>query len=177
MARERRLMAGALNIALPAPHSPGRYVALIQSIFRMKEPVRVRGDEHLMLSSIDVTKQYEGYITGSLARFTVIDMEMPWFNIENLGPANVEMQESIFIPQELRPNYRAFLFYYDLNKHVFVFEHASPGESLSASLVFKFFTEITLRKSIFEEFQNVAVSLIQSEEGLQEILDLKKFDA
>lgn len=50
----------------------------------------------------------DGMVTGTVARFTEIDMTLPWFDVETFGSATEEDVQTITIPAHLRPNYRAF---------------------------------------------------------------------
>lgn len=84
MARLRKFVAAGINIALQEPHTPKRYVALLEAIFDLKHPIRVRGDQHIMISSVFEPDVSSNFVEGSLARFTEIDPAQPWFD---LGPS------------------------------------------------------------------------------------------
>jgi hypothetical protein len=173
VARLRRFVAAGINVSLPEPHSPERYVELIQAIFNRRMPVRVRGDQHVMISSLANASISAGYLEGTLARFTEIDADLPWFNLERLDQAEDTDRLSISIPESLRPNYKPFLFYFDIKSHTFVFEQSSGSQSLSVWGVQKFLSESVNADEIAMTFGSVSISLIQSEEALDVIFGLR----
>ena len=87
--------------------------------------------------------------------------------------AEEDDQLSISIPPSLRPNYKPFLFHFDLANHTFVLEQASGQQSLSVWAVQKFLSESVKDESIISEFGGVSISLIQREDALDTIFGLR----
>lgn len=174
MARLRRFVAAGINLSLPEPHTPERYSELFVSIFRLRQPVRVRGDQQVMISALSHISSSTPYIEGVLARFTEIDPDLPWFNLDRLDEAEDEDRLSISIPQSLRPNYKPFLFHFDLQHHTFVFEQSYSQQSLSVWAVQRFLQASVRNEEISGKFGSVSVSMIQSEDALDAIFSLKE---
>jgi hypothetical protein len=172
VARLRRFVAAGINVSLSEPHSPERYAELLVAIFRLRKPIRIRGDQHILISSVTSISESSTYIEGTLARFTEIDLKLPWFNLDRLDQAEDDDRLSISIPESLRPNYKSFLFHFDLKSHTFVFEQTSGPQSLSVWGVQKFLSESTQNEEIMGTFGTVSISLIQSEEALDAIFGL-----
>jgi hypothetical protein len=172
VARLRRFVAAGINVSIPVPHSPARYQELMHAIFRLKRPIRVRGDQHIMISSITSKSAEANLVEGVLARFTEIDPNLPWFNLERLDAAEDEDRLSISIPASLRPNFKSFLFNFDLLTHTFVFEQASGPQSLSVSSVQRFLSDSVQDVGIVTSFGSISVSLIQNEDALDAIFSL-----
>jgi hypothetical protein len=174
VARLRRFIAAGINVSLPEPHSPERYAEFFLSIFKLKTPVRVRGDQHIIISAISGASGSSPFVEGTLARFTEIDPNLPWFNLDRLDQAEDDDRLSISIPQSLRPNYKPFSFHFDLKSHTFVFEQASGQQSLSVWAVQRFLSQSVKDESIASEFGTVSISLIQSGDALDAIFGLKE---
>jgi hypothetical protein len=174
VARRRKFVAAGINISLQQPHTPDRYIALLEAIFDLKHPIRVRGDQHIMISSVFEPDQNSNFIEGSLARFTEIDPAQPWFDLEQLDRADDSDRREIRIPDRLRPNYQGFYFYFDLSSHTFAFQQSSGAQSLSIRSVQRFLIESTRQESIVEKFGTVSVSIIQADDALDQILGLRK---
>ncbi len=86
------------------------YTRLLRGIFQLRTPIRVRGDQFVMISSINSDGEEVPFIEGTLARFTEIDKDLPWFDVENLNQAQDTVRAQIVIPEGLRPNYKPFTF-------------------------------------------------------------------
>ena len=62
-----------------------------------------------MFSSIDASDH--STVTGTMGRFTEIDRDLPWFDLESLDQASEDSVRRISIPVNLRPNYKTFFFF------------------------------------------------------------------
>ena len=169
MARKRTLKVAAVNI-VAHPHPEGIYREILQHIYRIKEPIKIRGDQFLIISSISVAR--DGYVDGIISRFTNIDPEAEWFDTENLDKATEEQMESISIPENLRPNHKPFMFRLLEKHHCFVIESYGEDGSLSPNSVRKFFDKSFEKQDFVRKFGEVECQVLSSHSGLEAILSL-----
>jgi hypothetical protein len=169
MARERTIEVCVLNIELPAPHSTRRYEALFSALFELRRPVKVRGDQSLIISSIERDGEF---FRGSVGRFLEINVNLPWFDLDTLDKADDNTKSQISIPEALRPNYVVFWYQFSVRAHKFVFETYGKNVSVSPKLVLKFIRHLVRDSAIVRQFGIINVSMIQSNEALEEMLAL-----
>lgn len=62
-----------------------------------------------------------------IAKFTEIDIDGDWFDLDAFDTATPEMVEGIDIPTALRPNLSQFYFIVEPTDHVVVFETYSDS--------------------------------------------------
>jgi hypothetical protein len=163
-----------LNIEMQEPHSPEDYVNLIRSLFGLRRPIGTRGGQHLVISTLDKETDAEGNISGMLGRFIEIDFDLPWLDIKSLDEADETSTNEIFIPENLRPNFRSFYFKFFTSNHRIAFEQSSRNISISPKQVLKFFQKLVSDETIVSQFGSVSVSLIQDDQALNEILSLRE---
>jgi Domain of unknown function (DUF4747) len=166
MARQRKVSASAINVRVH-PHGDGRYLELFRAAFELRRSVRVRGDTHFALGSLDPSQADEtGELHGQIARFTNIDPDLPWFDFDSLDEAEEDRLREIRIPESLKPNYATFGFVFNINSHVFIYEYYYRGFTLSPRQVAKFLTDLLNDERLVNRFGPVDVSIISSHEQL-----------
>ncbi|MEE3625475.1 DUF4747 family protein [Nitrospirillum sp. BR 11752] len=170
MARHKRIVVAGVNVRLH-PHSSQLYVDLFFRAFQLKRPIRIRGDQHLLLSSLRYSDS-SNVITGSVARFTEIDMNQPWFDSENLEKADDGDVRSINIPPFMKPNYVSFDFMFFVDGHIFAFEKEGGDRPISPYSVEKFLDILFHDDEIIKDFGHVSVDVIGDKEGLSKIFSI-----
>lgn len=172
MARKRSISVAALNIRTHPVHSAERYRSLIEDAFKLKRSVKTRGDQFMLLSFIDSKLEDDTALLGSVARFTNIDKDLPWFDADNFKEAEDDDVRKIIIPDHLKPNYVPFNFGLFPKEHLFVFETYSLGRSVSAKTVLGFITRLLSDKSLMEKYGEISVDLVADSERLKDILEM-----
>ena len=92
MAKDKKITVGAINVTIQ-PHTPERYIQLFKSASRVKKPVKVHGDQFGLLAgarNLTTNQEKTGPITGDVYKFTNIDFNNNWFNIETNNFASEE---------------------------------------------------------------------------------------
>lgn len=117
MARDPKLEVGALNLRIPASHNRD-YRALIQRIADLRRGVRVYGDSYV---AIQLFVPEEDNL-GVIAKYTEIDIDGDWFDLDDFDAATPERLSEInrstcsapcwsgwrvFFRQSLEPSLRA----------------------------------------------------------------------
>ncbi len=104
-----------------------------------------------------------------IARFTRIDPNGRWLNVENLKQADDSEVSKVQIPPNLQPNYKSYFFEFVEESHTFVFESYGFDGSLSPNSVRKFLDALLNSEELVAQFRHVGVSLIQDREQLDYI--------
>lgn len=166
MARPSKVEVSAVNIRIPADKTRD-YPSLLNELFQLKSGVRVHGNTYVAITFFNTE---EG--NGIISKYSEIDVDGDWFDIEFFDIASDEDIEKISIPENLRPNYSAFYFQLDIDLHVLAFETYSESKSLSSRSVQKYFDEILQTKEIRENFGFVEADIIKSYGEVSRILSL-----
>lgn len=169
MAQEQKLAVSALNVRIVQRENRD-YEALFRSILRQRNAVRVYSNDYLILTSFGNSPTEGLPLFGALGRFTDIPEDAEWLDTEALKEADEDSKAEISIPDNLKPNYKAFYCGLFPKQHLFVFESFSDSESLSPRHVLKWAREATLSKRCLERFGPIEVDLVPDYEVLERIL-------
>jgi hypothetical protein len=172
--RSSAIHIGALNIVLQ-PHTPEKYIELLQKMARYKFDALVRGDDALLLGScryLDPSNPLAG-VRGDIYKFLKLDSAEAWFNTEVMDAATEDEIAEINIPDNLKPHFKKFQYIFIPKGHRFYFVSAKPKHNLSPRLVKRFFEAVFLREE-FAEFGTLNVTIQPDPSGLSELLSLKR---
>lgn len=175
MSRLPALRLAALNIVLQ-PHTPERYVDLWQALFDLHKPVPIRGDQSLMLGrieAIDSEDHTKGFI-GLIFRFTTIDTNKPWFDIDDGKEADpAVVKREVKIPPHLCPNLATFAYRFFPHGHRLIIERQNESnDGLSPGAVEKLLTYLITVPEIAAKFENIDVTVEQEKETISQMLKL-----
>lgn len=171
MARNIKISAGVLNIRLH-PHTPERYAEFLNDIYKLKKPVKLRGDRHGMISLLNRSEAGDGIFSGVITTFLEIDFDGTWFNTEELKEATDEQISKVAIPENLHPNSAQFYFQFDTKNHKLYFQTYSAGKVLSEKSALSLFGGLADDLSISQKYGDVKITVIQSKEGLEKIFSI-----
>lgn len=169
MARLRKISAGVVNITLH-PHTRERYLEFFKAAFRLKKVVKVYGDRHAILSSLDRSREAEGVLDGVITTFTSIDWNSGWFDDRGLQEATDEQLAQIEIPENLHPNAASFFFLFDANVHKLYVQLYSDGRGMTSNFVYRFISAVLTDLKLLKDFGMPNITIVQSKHGLKEIL-------
>jgi hypothetical protein len=173
MARPKKITLNAINISVH-PHTPAHYSRLWSALFELKRAIDIGRDQALMIGAIeqiDPKKPEAGYM-GLLFRFTTIDKNKGWFNLESGVEADPDtVKREVKIPDNLRPNLSTFHYRLFPKSHRLVIENKNAnGDSLGAAAVEKMITHLAADPKISKTFKNIDATMEQSEEHIDDIL-------
>ena len=169
MGRHRKLAVSGVNVRISQPDKRD-YPGLFSAIHRARRPVRVRGNDYLILTEFGNSDSERMPFDGVLGKFTDIPEDAEWLDTEKMMAANDEAKEAITIPESLKPNYQAFFCGLFPDEHVFVFETYSERKGLSVSHVIKWLRFICKSSSIVNEFGSIEIDIIPDYQILAQIL-------
>ncbi|MBC7201549.1 MAG: DUF4747 family protein, partial [Pseudomonas balearica] len=169
-ARASKLYIASLNIVLH-PHTPQKYIELLNTIFENKLDAKVRGDDALMLGSFykvsDDTSKPKIY-AGNIYKYLKLDAAEDWFNTLKMDAASREDVKNIQIPDHLKPHFKKFQYVFFPNKHRLYFVTRKTGHNLSPLMLKRFFDSIAARAEL-ANFGELTVT-VQPEKGVTEEL-------
>jgi hypothetical protein len=115
----------AMNISAE-PHPDGTYESLIKRMFDEKTPIKIWGERNALLTEVHWRRKKNSETRtaayGVISTYTDIDVDAPWLNKRTGKAAEDTETRRIVIPDSLRPHLAQFLFYFDLKRHLFVFQ-------------------------------------------------------
>lgn len=170
MAQKRAVETAAVNISLPDT-SRDMYSAFFKNLYLSKRNIQVRGSEYVMLTSISSPTSIDPVFSGTFARFTEIDPNMPWFDIDSLSEADENAMDDVKIPENLRPNYSPFYYIFDPSIHLFIFEARGGGHRVSPNQVEKFLRKLV---NLVSPDAGASVNLISDKSSIQRILSIPR---
>ncbi len=173
MSRPKKITLNAINITVH-PHTPAHYSKLWSALFDLRRYVAIGRDQGLMIGAIeriDPKKPEAGYM-GLLFRFTIIDKNKGWFDLESGEEADSDtIKREVRIPDKLRPNLSTFHYRLFPKSHRLVIENKNDnGDSLGAAAVEKMITHLAADPKISKAFENIDATMEQSEERINDIL-------
>lgn len=171
MPRLQSIKLAALNLKIH-PHRPEQYIELIRDAFALRQPVKSQGDHRLIMQSFSrKDDSINNFHFGSIARFTEIDLNAPWFNSDDLEEAE-NVTEEIKIPEELKPNYYQFHFALYPKKHLIIFENYYYGKVLTPNTAQKYFDFLLAHQKIEKKYGKVDVDLVADTNAIEQIFSL-----
>lgn len=166
MPRQSKIEVSAINIRIQAD-KPREYDQLIEEIYRKRVAVKVYGDSFVAITQFDSSSGM-----GVFSKYSEIDIDGHWFDIEDFGPADPEKVGEVSIPENLRPNLSAFYFELDMERHVISFETYSESKGLSARSVERFFEKALAEPSIVAKYGRVEADIVKSYGEVERIINL-----
>lgn len=175
MPRNPTLKMAALNVVLQ-PHTPERYASLWQALFDLHKPIPIRGDQSMMLGRIEAIdpKDHTKGFNGLIFRFTTIDTDKPWFDIEDGKEADpAVVKREVIIPTHLCPNLTTFSYHFSPRGHRLIIERQNEnGDGLSPGAVEKLLLHLTADPDVAKRFENIDVTVEQEKETITQMLKL-----
>lgn len=171
---EKKIIVGAINITMQ-PHSPEMYVKLFKLAHKLRKIVKLNKTTGGLLAGLAEYRFGDEKIKpiiGDIWRFTQINMDDPWVNIETNDIASDDELNSIVIPAHLRPNGSRFSYFFYPDKHIVFYESYYDKHSLAASVAEKFFRELFSLEEIVDKFGEVEVTHFPDIKGLEDALNI-----
>jgi len=169
MGYERTLRVGGLNIRVHTKHEPQEYAALWRSLHRLRLPT-ARGVNALMIGTVThLGEEQDAPLVGSFYRFTDINPEDPWFDIEEHKEADANDVAEVKIPPKLKPNLKEFPYYFDVKKHRLFFKSGGHDGGVTPQMVRRMIENLSARATILKRYGEVDATVL-TERGVIERL-------
>jgi len=166
MARPSKIEVSAINLRIPADKSRD-YSDLINRLSQARIAIKVYGDSFVAITQFDKEAGL-----GVFSKYSEIDIDGTWFDLEDFGPAGADKVDEVSIPENLRPNLSSFYFELDEESHVLTYESYSESKGLSARLIEKYFGAALKHSSISNVFGRVEADVVKSYSEVERIIGL-----
>lgn len=172
MATFRTLEFGAINIVLPKPHGPERYIELLNLAREEGKTARLRGDWVGVLGSARVERHADigAVVRGDFYKYLDLDQTRDWYNVVSRKPAEDQELAKINIPSELKPHFQFLPFVFFVNRHRLICVTKDGKDMLSVAQTAKILDYAFASKAIKERFGLVEVTVEPKLETLDEII-------
>jgi hypothetical protein len=166
MARDSKIEVAAVNLRIPNLKKRD-YLALMKLLYEQRLPVNFYGESHVVITHFD-----EETRRGTFSKYTEIELDGQWFDIEKQDAASPEDVGKIEIPAKLKPNLAQFYFLLDEGLHTVAFESYVDSKSLSLKGVAKYFNSALATKAVTDQFGRVESDIVSSYQAAQALLKL-----
>ena len=171
MPRVKKFRVGGLNIKIH-PHSSEKYAELFEIAKQQKLIGKIRGNDYAIigwLRSVNDVNPVDG-MYGEFYRFISFDPSKPWLNITSGNPVELEEDQPLPIPEDLKPNLRRICFLFLPQNHRLLFDTAALTPRSAKDALDAIFGNSSINKI----FGAVDVEIEKSTEGLDRILKIPK---
>lgn len=169
----RTIFVGAVNIVMPDPHSPDRYVELLRKAYLSKRAVKIRGQFAGILGIFDKREQ-EGYHYGEIFKFYDLKVSGKWLNMLQQAPAEEDELQQLRVPDHLKPGLESFPFIFHPDSHRLFFVSRETDAHLGPVDAGRYFRTLLNQPHLVEEFGEIKVTVIPEADTLQKIFDLRE---
>lgn len=176
----RKIEISGLNI-VTQPHTPDGYVKLFKKIAKERKPIKVRGNDCLMVSSarpLDTNDWTKG-IVGEIIKFSEIEQDRNWVNVKNGKFLEDGLEPDL--PQDLRPNGASFpyIFYPKRKGHSHKLfyvshyrNHKGKYDNLSPNMLKKMFDSLFMIIKLESEYESIEVTVLPDNDALNSIFKI-----
>jgi hypothetical protein len=169
MGKKRTLQVGGVNIRVHTKHEADEYAALWKALHNLRLPTN-RGVNAIMIGSVrSLVDGPDSPLLGSLYRFTNINPDDPWFDIDQHKEADANDLADVKIPLNLKPNLKEFPYLFDIKQHKLFFKAGGYTGGISSLLVQKMLENLSGRPTIVSRF-GVVDHTVMTEHGVLERL-------
>jgi hypothetical protein len=170
MGKERTIHVSGLNIRVHTKHAAEEYAALWKALHRLRLPT-TRGVNAIMIGSVSsLNEAPDSPLIGSLYRFTNINPDDPWFDIDEHKEADANDIAEVRIPNKLKPNLKEYPYLFDIKKHKLLFKSGGHEGGISPLLVQKMLQNLSERPIIARRFGDVDLTLMTEKGVLERLL-------
>ena len=177
VAKERLFSMSVINV-VTQPHSPENYVALFKDLFKLRTSTIVRGDAAILLGELrpmDRDAPEKG-VRGRFYRYTEIDKNAKWFNLDTAEEASEEDLEKVSIPDGLRPNLKESFFFFNPTGHKLFYISHDADVSLPPGHLIKHLNNLCSSPIIVKKYGDVDLTAIPDSMTLEKILTLPQIN-
>ena len=181
--RQTKFPVCAVNI-VAHEHPAGTYERIISAAFNLHLPLSIHGDRHALIVSVDPSKELtvsgRKVMRGTMSTFLDLDLDAPWFDMNNLKVITEDKRREIQIPESLRPNMADFHFVLDPEMHILVCQAQTVISGrrkhvvkLTGNMLAGFLGELFARAPIKREFGDIEVTPVPDRQSVEAILAAK----
>ena len=173
MPQHRIVNMSALNIKTQ-PHSTENYIDLLETVYRLKSPRKIRGSDWGMIGALHRVKMEElgETLSGQFYKFLNIDPRGEWLDLNEGTPIKADDDSGIIppVPDNLKPNLKHIDFVFSPKKHRLFFDKKNISPGMLRFLLNNMFSD----PYICDKFGMVDVVAESTAEAIEKILRIQK---
>lgn len=176
MGRKRQLQFGAINITMPAPHRPDRYIELFRQAGELDKIVKLKGDWVGKLGTLRYDRDADGsaIVWGEFYKYIELDSTRDWFNVLKGKPANQRELDQISIPEHLKPHFQYVPFIFFSKGHRVIMITRDKEDVISAAQAVTILRSTFMSVELVAAFGKVDLVVEPSRDTLEKILDMPR---
>jgi len=174
-----RFPVGVLNISMEAPHSPERYVQLLETIHSLRRIVSARGTTGAIIGSLwPINKNSpEDGLSGEFYTFIQLNPGESWFDIEKKDEASADDRKEINIPDKLKPHLARFPFVFFPKGHrLYLRLETEKKRKFGVKAAQAVIRRLLVSKEI-AKFGKIEVTVEPDKNVLQEIFEIRELNS
>lgn len=176
MGRKRQLQLGAINITMPAPHRPERYIELFRQAEKLDKVVKLKGDWVGRLGTLRYDNDADGsaIVWGEFYKYIELDSTRDWFNVLKGKPADERELGQISIPEHLKPHFQYVPFVFFSKGHRLIMITRDKEDVISAAQAASILRAIFASAELISAFGKIELVVEPSRDTLQKILGMPR---
>lgn len=176
MARKRQLQFGAINITMPAPHRPERYIELFHQAGELDKVVKLKGDWVGKLGTLRYESDTDGsgIVRGEFYKYIELDSTRDWFNVLKGKPADERELDQISIPEHLKPHFQYVPFVFFSKGHRLVMITRDKEDVISTAQAATILRGIFASAELLALFGKIDLVVEPSRDTLEKILGMPR---
>lgn len=127
----RTLTLSVLNVTLPSPHGPQRYLDAMQAAYQKRRAYRIRGDFAGMIGALRTDETDSSVLVGEFYKFMDLQSDKGWFDVLKREPAQPQDLAAIQIPEHLKPHFQFLPFMFFASCHRLVMVSRDGDDSIT----------------------------------------------
>jgi hypothetical protein len=169
----RGVEIGALNIVMPEPHGPERYISLLRDAYRTKRVIKVRGEFAAILGGFG-SPEMDDFVGGEVYKFFNLDISSRWINVEQQAPAEADELNLIRVPDNLKPGLQAFPFLFHPKRHRLFFLSRDRDEHVGPTDAMRYFRELLNQPRLVQRYGKIEVTVEPERDSLDKIFGMSE---
>jgi hypothetical protein len=169
----RTVSISALNIVMPSPHSPERYVELFNNAYKLRRPINIRGDYVALLGACrDDVIEGRPVVVGELYKYFELKVDSQWFNTLENKIADENEKAQISIPGHLKPHFEVTPFVFFPHKHRMLFISKEIDGAFTPNQAHRLFEGLLNADFLKAKYGQVEITIEPSIDTLSNILEM-----
>lgn len=175
MGRKRQMVLAAINVSMPVPHTPERYVEMFRLVHRQQHVAKLQGDWVGMIGTLKVIDDDGQYhIQGEFFKYLDLNATRDWYNTQKGKKAEPTDLAEINIPEHLKPHFQFLPFVFFSRGHRLVVVSRDGKESLPPRQVATILVRLFSDQEVVKKFGKIDVVIEPTIETVDAILGMEK---
>lgn len=174
MGRKRQLVLAVINVTMPTPHTPERYVEMFRLVRHQQRTVKLMGDWVGILGTLAVKEDGDTQVVrGEFYKYLDINATRDWYNTQKGKRAEATDLAEINIPDHLKPHFQFLPFVFFPKGHRMIVVTRDGKESLPPRQAVTILSRMFSDEEVVKRFGVIEVIVEPTLETVDNILGMK----